>query len=169
MTPRRNATQPRRHHKASPLLAGLLALACLLALPWAAQARDRAPFSNIDAAVQMYDQSQQAEPSRVGREEFKAIIRDRVQCYDKVTAPLGRKRLCNIAYVDAIIHTAREKLKSAPRLGLFIGVVQYCPIVYSMCIGENMNGESCVAVERQCIDITLDKYWRGAPTQGPRD
>lgn len=147
----------------------LLALGWLAALPWNAARAEEPSFLNIDAALQIYESSRRAEPSRVGREEFQTIIRERARCYKQMTEPLGRKRSCNIAYVDAIIRTAREKLKSVPELGLFIRRVQYCPIMYSMCVGENQNTEACVEVERNCIDITLDKYWRGASIPGPRD
>lgn len=160
---RRPATRP-----------GLLLLAaavgvCLAAwTPETACAQERVR-SNIDAALAMYEAAKQVQPSRIGAEDYEAIIRKRVQCYDAATTPLERKRPCNITYVDAIIRTARNTLKSPPLLGLFIHEVQYCPTVYSMCIGEHMNKDACVTVERQCIDQTLDKYWRGTAPNGSRD
>lgn len=155
----------RRAARALTLLLGLLA--CSPAWTPAARAADKYP--NIDAAIRMYEIVKLVKPSRIGAEEYEAIIRKRVQCYDLTTTPLERKRPCNITYVDAIIRTARDNLKAAPLLGLFIHDVQYCPIVYSMCIGEHMDKNTCVTVERQCIDQTLDKYWRGSAPHGSRD
>lgn len=155
----------RRAALALTLLAGLLAWTP----PWTAEARAADKFPNIDAAVRMYEGVKLVQPSRIAGEEYETIIRKRVLCYDRATTPLERKRPCNITYVDAIIRTARDNLKSAPLLGLFIHNVQYCPIVYSMCIGEHMDKDSCVTVERQCIDQTLDIYWRGSAPNGPRD
>lgn len=155
----------RRRAIALALLAGLLAWTPL----WTAEARAADKFPNIDAAIRMYETVMQVKPSRIGGEEYEAIIRKRVQCYDLITTPLERKRPCNITYVDSVIRTARTNLKSAPLLGLFIHDVQYCPIVYSMCVGEHMDKDTCVTVERQCIDQTLDKYWRGTAPHGSRD
>lgn len=149
---------------------GVLLLVAAL-LPWwgTILAKDIPQFRNIDEALMMYELIKQVKPSRIGGEEFQKIIRKRTICYDQATTPLERKLPCNISYVDSIIRIARENLKSVPQLGLFIRHVQYCPIVYSMCVGEHMDAETCVNIERQCIDYTLDKYWRGSPPHGSRE
>lgn len=125
-------------------------------------AQKQSPTPHIDAALQSYAQVEKVKPSRIGAEDFRKVIQTRVQCYEKVTTPLERKKPCNITYVESIIHAARKNIKSVPEIGRFIRDVQYCPIMYNMCIGDMNNKDYCVDFERRCIDKTLDKYWRGA-------
>jgi hypothetical protein len=148
----------------------LIALAGLVAYLWTTT-RPPSPsqFPNLDAALSMYNDIKQEESSRIGSEEFQRIIQERVLCYNNVTSPLQRNRPCNITYVDEIVRTARVNFQSAPQLGLFIREVQYCPIAYSMCVGENMDMETCITFERKCIDLSLDKYWRGFPLNEARE
>lgn len=126
-------------------------------------AQKASPTPYIDAALQSYASVEKIKPSRIGADDFRKIIRTRVQCYEQVTIPLERKKPCNIVYVESIIHAARKHIKSVPDIGLFIRDVQYCPIMYNMCIGDMNSQEYCVDFERRCVDRTLDQFWRGAP------
>lgn len=127
------------------------------------------PTPHIDAALKSYALVEKVKPSRVGAEDFRKVIRTRVQCYEQVTTPLERKKPCNIIYVESIIHAARSNIKSVPDIGLFIRDVQYCPIVYNMCIGDMNSREYCIDFERRCVDRTLDKFWRGTPDHVSHD
>lgn len=127
------------------------------------------PTPHIDAALQSYALVEKVKPSRIGAEDFRQVIRSRVQCYEQVTTPLERKKPCNIVYVESIIHAARKNIKSVPDIGLFIRDVQYCPIVYNMCIGDMNSRDYCIDYERRCVDRTLDKFWRGTPDNVPHD
>lgn len=127
------------------------------------------PTPHIDAALQSYAVVEKVKPSRIGADDFRKVIRTRVQCYEQVTTPLERKKPCNITYVESIIHAARKNIKSVPLMGQFVREVQYCPIMYNMCIGDMNPPDYCIDYERRCIDRTLDKYWRGAPENVSRD
>jgi hypothetical protein len=151
----------------------LICFALLAALVWLKQ--DLAPVTpadqrkNIDVAQRAYERISRVKPSKVGGAEFEEIIRRRLACYEETAFPLERFRVCGASYVDAIVRTARESVKSRPELGQFIRRVQYCPIIHSICTGEHHDAESCVLMERQCIDATLDQYWRGEAAPLPRD
>lgn len=135
--------------------------------PWE---KRRAPMTpHIDDALRSYSQAGRVTPSRLGAEDFRDVVRKRVQCYEQITTPLERKKPCNITYVESIIHTARKHIRSVPEMGLFVRHVQYCPIMYNMCIGDMNQRDYCVDYERRCIDMTLDKYWRGAPENVSHD
>lgn len=142
------------------LCLGLCAPAAL-AVAWP-MAQQGPSTPHIDAALQTYAQVEKVKPSRIGAEDFRKVIQTRVQCYEQVTTPLERKKPCNISYVEFIIHAARKNIRSAPEIGRFVREVQYCPIMYNMCIGDMNSKDYCVEFERRCIDKTLDKYWRGA-------
>jgi len=147
-----------------------LAIAAGASDAWAWPAlRKSSPTPHIDAALESYALVGKIKPSRIGAEDFRKVIRARVQCYEQVTTPLERKKPCNITYVEAIIHAARKNIKSIPEMGLFVREVQYCPIMYNMCIGEMSSQDYCIDYERRCIDRTLDKYWRGSPENVTRD
>jgi hypothetical protein len=124
---------------------------------------------HIDAALMEYNQVAKIKPSRIGAEDFRGVIHKRVQCYETVTTPLDRKKPCNISYVEGIVHAARKNIRSIPRMGQFVREVQYCPIMFNMCIGEMNSQDYCIDYERRCIDQALDKYWRGAPENVSRD
>lgn len=159
----------RARARAASLCLGLaLALCAQPALGWPSRARVSAT-PHIDEALQTYAQVAKVKPSRLGAEDFRAVIRKRVQCYEMITTPLERKKPCNITYVEAIIHAARKNVRSVPEMGLFVRDVQYCPTMYNMCIGDMNKQDDCVDFERRCIDRTLDKYWRGAPENVSRD
>lgn len=148
---------------------------CILLVTMLSQAQGGAitfeipKFPNIDSAVETYAKIKEVKPSTIGSKEFLTIIKNRCTCYSKSSTPLHRKASCNIKYVDNIVSTARNKLESVPQLGLFIRMVQYCPISYSMCIGEHMDSNQCMTVELQCIYFALDTFWRGSPPKGTRD
>ena len=157
------------HDAAAALWRTMLLVCCLSVVGGAADAlawrMTPAPSStpHIDEALQSYSQVAKVKPSRLGAEDFRNVIRARVQCYELVTIPLERKKPCNISYVEAIIHAARKNIKSVPQMGQFVREVQYCPIMFNMCIGEMNQQDYCVDYERRCIDKTLDKFWRGSP------
>ncbi|HWR03458.1 MAG TPA: hypothetical protein VN419_05515 [Humidesulfovibrio sp.] len=163
------------HGAATAMLRTALLAFCLSAgvLVEGAQAwpmsQKASPTPHIDAALQSYALVERVKPSRIGAEDFRKVIRTRVQCYEQVTTPLERKKPCNISYVESIIHAARKNIKSVPDIGLFIRDVQYCPIVYNMCIGDMNSREYCIDFERRCVDRTLDKFWRGTPENVSHD
>lgn len=139
-----------------------------VAQAWTA-AKKSSPTPHIDAALLGYAQVEKVKPSRIGAEDFRKVIRTRVQCYEQVTTPLERKKPCNIIYVESIIHAARKNIRSVPDIGLFIRDVQYCPIMYNMCIGDMNSQDYCIDFERRCVDRTLDKFWRGTPENVTHD
>lgn len=124
---------------------------------------------NIDEALLGYAQVEKVKPSRIGAEDFRKVIQTRVQCYEKVTTPLERKKPCNLTYVESIIHVSRKHIRSVPEIGRFVRDVQYCPIMYNMCVGDMNQKDYCVDFERRCIDKALDKYWRGASDNAAHD
>jgi hypothetical protein len=146
------------------LLAGILFLAYRATLTTPAERHN-----NIDAMRQLYSRIARVPPSKVGSAGFTQAIQDRVACYERSPTPLERFDTCSTPYVNAIIRNARRYVESKPELGLFIGAVQYCPIIYSMCTGQSQDRAFCIMMERQCIDATLDKYWRGVDSSPTRE
>lgn len=120
-------------------------------------------ISNIDFARKLYDKVNNTLPSVVSAKENESIIRDRLECYAENSDYMPRIRLCNNNYAKALVKQARSVLTSRPDIGVFVKNINLCPIMYNMCVGQTGNKrEQCIIFERQCIDYTLDSFWRGA-------
>lgn len=106
-------------------------------------------------------------PSGVSVDQNTAIIRQRIDCFAQNFSYTQRFKICMNTYQKSVVATARVNIEGRPEIGLFIKNVAYCPIMYNLCIGQidsqKGNSDTCVKFERQCIDLMLDRYWRGAP------
>lgn len=128
-----------------------------------AYAEDLTEKSNINLVRTLYGKVSQTLPSVINAEENEDIIRDRLACYEQYHEYAQRIRICNNAYIKRIVSGTRKAVKSRPSLGSFVLNVGLCPIVYNVCVGQTENDkERCIRFERQCIDYTLDTFWRGA-------
>lgn len=121
------------------------------------------PSSNIDMVRQLYRKVNTTIPSTVSAKQYENTIRKRLECYLDNSDYIKRIGLCNTSYEKSIIKEARNSLASRPEMGLFVNNITLCPVMYNMCIGNQNNDiERCIIFERQCIDHTLDTYWRGS-------
>lgn len=119
--------------------------------------------SNIDIARELYERVNNTRPSVVSAKVHEEIIRERLECYARNNDYARRIRECNNLYAKSIVKQARTVLTSRPDMGLFVKNINLCPVVHNMCIGQTENDvEKCIVFERQCIDYTLDTFWRGA-------
>lgn len=97
--------------------------------------------------------------------ELKEVVKRRNDCYGNISNLSPRLSICRKHYLSEILALARQNIKSAPDLGKFMLCVRECPLAYSMCAGTeieeiNINSE-CTIKEIQCIELCLDRYWRG--------
>ncbi|XPV77542.1 MAG: hypothetical protein ACNI27_06420 [Desulfovibrio sp.] len=135
-----------------------------LSIPTTITARELKPVSNIDFVRELYRKVNNTPPAQVSRREHERIIRDRLQCYESTFDYLERLQKCNLRYNKAITRQARTAIDAQPRIGLFVKSLIMCPIMYNLCSGKTDNDEErCIQFERQCIDYTLDHYWRDEP------
>jgi len=119
--------------------------------------------SNIEVARELYEKVNKTLPSVVSAKENELVVRNRLECYAENNDYTRRIRTCNNAYSKALVKQARNTLTSRPDIGLFVKNVNLCPVMYNMCVGLTENDrEKCITFERQCIDYTLDAFWRGA-------
>ena len=120
------------------------------------------PKTNIEMVRELYDEVNNTLPSVVSSQKHTAIIRKRLECYEKNYDYTKRIRTCNNAYVKALVEQARKDIQSHPDMGNFVKNVNICPVMYSMCVGQTGNNvDRCIVFEKQCIDHMLDKFWRG--------
>jgi hypothetical protein len=129
----------------------------------AARAKDLTGNSNIQLVRELYGKVRETLPSEVNAEENTLAIQNRLKCYEENHDYGQRIQICNNKYVKAIVHNARSAVHSRPNLGEFVLNIDLCPILYNMCMGKTEdNKERCMLFERQCIDYTLDMFWRGS-------
>ena len=106
-------------------------------------------------------------PSTISVDENTAIIKRRVECFSQNFSYVRRVKLCMDDYQRDIVATARNNVSGRPEIGLFIKDVAHCPIMYNLCAGQadmkKKDLSRCIQFERQCIDLMLDRYWRGVP------
>lgn len=141
----------------------LLAILFLAYPPAAAQARDITPAGNIDTVRELYNKVRETLPSEVNAQENTEAIRSRLQCYEEKIEYSQRIQICNNAYAKTIVSLARKEIHSRPSLGEFVINVGMCPILFNICMGQTGHDkERCILFERQCIDYTLDIFWRGS-------
>lgn len=141
------------------MTAALLCLCLAVTTP----ARDLTDISNIQLVRGLYDKVRDTLPSEINAEENTQTIADRLQCYEKKHDYVQRIQVCNNQYIKRLVHLARRSIHSRPDLGEFVLHVGLCPILYNLCMGQTENDKSrCIQFERQCIDYTLDTFWRGS-------
>jgi hypothetical protein len=122
---------------------------------------DNKQLNNNAYALQQYDIIKNDVESRAGRDLFLEAISERIQCYLTTQIPNDRHAKCVIPYLEKVVEIARGNIKSSPQLGKFLKAVQYCPVVYSMCNGDDFETVDCKLIECRCINYALDMYWRG--------
>ncbi len=139
---------------------------CILCItiPQDVSARKLKPISNIDFVRELYVKVNKTPPALVSKKKHEEIIRRRLKCYETTFQYSERIEKCNLQYNNEIVNQARKAIISSPQIGLFVRNLVMCPIMYNLCSGKtNNNRERCIQFERQCIDYTLDKYWRDEP------
>lgn len=142
----------------------VLCLALLSLCPaHAAWAKDLTGNTNIQLVRELYSNVRETLPSEVNAEENTQAIQNRLRCYEENHDYGQRIQICNNKYVKSIVHNARKAVHSRPNLGEFVLNVDLCPILYNICMGQTEDDkERCIRFERQCIDYTLDMFWRGS-------
>ena len=139
-----------------------LALLSLCPAP-AAWAKDLTGNTNIQLVRDLYSNVRDTLPSEVNAAENTLTIQNRLRCYEENHDYGQRIQICNNKYVKGIVHHARKAVHSRPNLGEFVLNVDLCPILYNICMGQTEDDkERCILFERQCIDYTLDMFWRGS-------
>lgn len=151
-----------------------------------------APVSRVDDSGlslftlrNIYADIEKVHPSHLTPQLLK-VVQQRVECY-RATPTARLYGYCHSNYLEDIVSIGRAEIHSAPQLGKFLTSVKFCPIVYSICMGEEKTGQGCQSglqgvvecnvddydgddnicngMESRCIDAIFDRYWRGAPTQ----
>ena len=140
----------------------LTALLCLYT-EQETEAKDLTGNSNIQFVRELYNNVRDTLPSEVNAAENMQTIQNRLKCYEENHDYGQRIQICNNKYVKSIVHNARNAVHSRPNLGEFVLNVDLCPILYNICMGQTEDDkERCILFERQCIDYTLDMFWRGS-------
>ena len=129
----------------------------------AVEARDLTGNSNIQFVRELYNNVRDTMPSEVNAVENTQTIQNRLKCYEENHDYGQRIQICNNKYVKSLVRHARKGIHSRPNLGEFVLNVDMCPILYNICMGQTEDDkERCILFERQCIDYTLDMFWRGS-------
>lgn len=140
----------------------LTALLCLCAAP-KVEGKDLTGNTNIQLVRQLYNNVRDTMPSEVNAAENTQTIQNRLKCYEENHDYWQRIQICNNKYVKSLVRHARKGIHSRPSLGEFVLNVDMCPILYNICMGQTEDDkERCILFERQCIDYTLDMFWRGS-------
>ena len=125
--------------------------------------KDLTGNSNIQLVRDLYNNVRDTLPSEVNAVENTQTIQYRLKCYEENHDYGQRIQICNNKYVKRIVHYARKAVHSRPNLGEFVLNVNLCPILYNICMGQTEDDKDrCILFERQCIDYTLDMFWRGS-------
>ena len=140
----------------------LTALLCLYT-EHVTEAKDLTGNSNIQFVRELYNNVRDTMPSEVNAVENTQTIQNRLKCYEENHDYGQRIQICNNKYVKSLVRHARKGIHSRPSLGEFVLNVDMCPILYNICMGQTEDDkERCILFERQCIDYTLDMFWRGS-------
>ena len=140
----------------------LTALLCLYT-EHVTEAKDLTGNSNIQFVRELYNNVRDTMPSEVNAVENTQAIQNRLKCYEENHDYGQRIQICNNKYVKSLVRHARKGIHSRPNLGEFVLNVDMCPILYNICMGQTEDDkERCILFERQCIDYTLDMFWRGS-------
>jgi len=144
-------------------LACLIAVLLCLCQAQNTAAGDLTSASNLQVVRDLYGKVRDTLPAEVNAQENTRAITDRLQCYAQIHDYGQRIQICNNRYVKRIVQLARKNIHSRPDLGEFVLNVGMCPILYNLCMGQTENDKKrCILFERQCIDYTLDTFWRGS-------
>ena len=144
-------------------LALLLATLLCLCAGSLAEAKDLTGNSNIQLVRELYNNVRDTLPSEINAEQNTQAIQNRLKCYEENHDYGQRIQICNNKYVKSLVHHARKAIHTRPNLGEFVTNIDFCPILYNICMGQTDDDkERCILFERQCIDYTLDMFWRGS-------
>ncbi|MCP4021584.1 MAG: hypothetical protein GY729_07065 [Desulfobacteraceae bacterium] len=117
---------------------------------------------NVELILERYEEVKQTDLSNELHAKIFDIVQTRRDCFASQVTYDARNNTCRKEYTLSIFQLARENIKSAPMLGLFIRCIRECPIAGSLCTGEEgTNEDQCIDMEARCIEFCLDKYWRG--------
>ncbi len=132
----------------------------------------------------MYREVRQTELTPVSP-AWAPMIEERLECFGQAKIGGLALRFCTQDYAKAVMEEADQLLSSLPDKAGFIHCLNRCPIMYNMCMGERSTlssgdcafnpelcaggrtgvpvalFESCVPVEQQCVELCLNRHWRG--------
>ncbi len=126
-------------------------------------------YSDADKDIfKLFSEVNETEASFTAVDEITQLIKTRLQCFEDNFSYEKRVTLCITDYRDNIIAVARQLIKARPDVGTFLKNLDYCPIMHNLCQGQSkmrkiQDPNLCITFERKCIDLMLDKYWRGFP------
>jgi hypothetical protein len=111
----------------------------------------------------LYTEVENAKLSNDNSKDIDEIIERRLACYASSISYRKRIAECNPQYIADLVSFARENVRSNPLLGNFVINSGSCPVMFNVCRGtENKSTEECIKIENQCIELMMDKYWRGS-------
>ncbi|WP_139786636.1 hypothetical protein [Desulfamplus magnetovallimortis] len=119
--------------------------------------------SPYGAIIETYNMIKASEASDL-KDLWLELIDERIKCYSETSDYSLRLNNCRKYYIFKILITAREQIKSAPSIGAFMRCVRDCPLAFSLCNGElavEAIEADCRDIEALCVEVCLDKYWRG--------
>ena len=144
-------------------LACVIAMLLCVCFAGNASGKDLTGHTTLQFVRNLYNMVRNTLPSEVNAEENTEAITSRLKCYEENHAFAQRIQICNNRYIKRIVYLARKGIRSRPDLGEFVLNVDMCPILYNLCMGQTENDKDrCILFERQCIDYTLDRFWRGS-------
>ncbi len=145
----------------------LIFLAFFCVFPFAVHAET--VYSELDQDIlELFTEVNETKASFTAILENTTVIEKRIQCFADNFSYQRRANVCLNEYRHNLVDVAREFVEGRPEVGIFLKNVAYCPVMYNLCQGQNemhnvSSQELCIQFERQCIDLMLDKYWRGVP------
>jgi hypothetical protein len=113
------------------------------------------------SVVEIYQTAKNVPQSQKVGSLLDEVVKKRIACY--TVSPLNRANACIPPYLRDIVAIGRQQLVSAPDMGAFMRNVRFCPISYSVCMGEKSDSAACVRTEAACVDFIFDNFWRGRP------
>jgi hypothetical protein len=116
-----------------------------------------------DQVTELYNAVKDVPRSQKVGDLLVAVASDRVACYSH--SPLARSTECIYPYMESIVTIGREHIVSAPDMGAFMRNARFCPVAYSVCMGEKYDSNACVKEEASCLEYVYDTHWRGRPFQ----
>ncbi len=145
----------------------LIFLAFFCIFPFSVQAKT--VYSEIDQDIlTLFTEVNETKASFTAVLENTTVIKERIQCFADNFSYQRRANFCLNEYRNDLVTVAREFVEGRPEVGIFLKNVAYCPVMYNLCQGQTEmrkidSQNLCIQFERQCIDLMLDKYWRGTP------
>jgi len=133
-------------------------------------------ISNTTRLLHAYEEVKEAPLSPL-KDAIGQVVEDRLECYVRNTDSQSRIQNCLNDYLRKIVFIARGGIQTVPLVGEFLLCARDCPVIYAMCRGEpreellqslkerfidaSLYDDACIARETQCVEICLDKFWRG--------